>query len=342
MSVRLPVVIAVVVFLASLSLTAWFRRIALAHKLLDVPNTRSSHLVATPRGGGVAIVLTTLIAILLLGLFRVLPRSQVWGLGGAGTLVALVGFTDDRGHIAARWRLLGHFIAAAWVLACLGGLPPMGMLTLVVPPWMGNAAAAVYLVWLLNLTNFMDGIDGIAAIESITVCICGVSLYAATVPGMGAGWLPPIILASSTLGFLVWNWPPAKIFMGDVGSGFLGLLFGAFSLEAGWARSTLFWGWVILLGVFIVDATVTLLGRLARGERIYEAHRSHAYQRAARRCGAHRPVTIAVGVINVVWLLPIALLVVRGSMSPQLGVLVAYGPLVTLTLCLGAGKASRT
>jgi Fuc2NAc and GlcNAc transferase len=329
MNVLLALLLPLSVFLATSWLTLRFRRYAQARQILDVPNARSSHVVATPRGGGAAIVVTTLIALPVLGALGMLAWPTICGLLGGGALVALIGFADDRRHIAPRWRLLGHFTAAMWVLAWLGGLPPLPILGVVLEPGrLGNGLAVLYLVWLLNLTNFMDGIDGIAGVETITVSLGGGVLYLVAVPG-NTQWLALLVLASATLGFLVWNWPPAKIFMGDAGSGFLGLMLAAFSLQA---------SWVILLGAFVVDATVTLLRRVARGERFYEAHRSHAYQHAARRWGAHLPVTLAVGVINLCWLLPVALLVLLGSLDGLLGVLIAYAPLCAAALWLRAGK----
>ena len=340
MSLLLPALLPLGAFLAALWLTGWLRRYALARRLLDVPNARSSHAVATPRGGGVAIVLPTLIALPLVVAIGGLAWPTVWGLLGGGALVALVGFADDLGHIAPRWRLLGHFAAAAWVLVWLGGLPPLPLFGLVLGlGWLGHGLAALYLVWLLNLTNFMDGIDGIAGVEVIIVSLGGMLLYLVAAPG-NTVWLVPLVLASATLGFLVWNWPPAKIFMGDAGSGFLGLMLAALSLQAAWVAPALFWSWVILLGAFIVDATVTLTRRVARGERFYEAHRSHAYQHAAQRWRAHLPVTLAVAAIDLCWLLPIALLVAFGSLDPVLGVLIAYAPLVAAVLWLRAGEAS--
>jgi Fuc2NAc and GlcNAc transferase len=204
--------------------------------------------------------------------------------------------------------------------------------------WLGYAIGLLYLVWMINLTNFMDGIDGIAGIETITVCLSGAFLSGVVAPGHRV-WIAPLVLASATLGFLVWNWPPARIFLGDAGSGFLGLMLAALSLQAGWVDSRLFWSWVILLGVFVVDATVTLIRRMAQGERFYEAHRSHAYQHAAvHGGGAHLPVTVAVGVINICWLLPVALIVALGWVDGLLGVMISYVPLVVAAIRLKAGK----
>ncbi len=135
----------------------------------------------------------------------------------------------------------------------------------------------------------------------------------------------------------MWNWPPAKIFMGDAGSGFLGLALAGLSLQAAWTAPALFWSWVILLGVFVVDATVTLLRRMLGGQLFYEAHRTHAYQHATLRNGAHKPVTLAVAAINFLWLLPIAALVAVQALDGLTGVLAAYVPLAAVAVRLGAG-----
>lgn len=325
------------VALLSLVLTGILRRYALTRRMLDIPNERSSHSVPTPRGGGAAIVLGCLPALLLLGGLDRLPAADVLAFVGAGSLVALVGWLDDHGHVAARWRLLAHFVSAVWALAWLGGLPPVSLLGATFDfAWFGHGLAALYLIWLLNLYNFMDGIDGIAGIEGLTVCLGGVLLYL-LVPENGSDWVAPMVLLSAVLGFLCWNFPNARIFMGDAGSGFVGIMLGLLSLQSAWVAPELLWGWVILLGVFIVDATVTLLRRALRGERVYEAHRSHAYQYASRRFGTHTPVSIAVGLINLFWLLPIAMMVALGRLEGLAGVTLAYLPLVWLVLHFHAG-----
>lgn len=328
--------LAIAVALVSGWLAGVVRRYALLHGLVDVPGVRSSHTTPTPRGGGVAIVISVLATLILLWAIEVVEVSAALALAVAGGLVALVGFLDDHGHIAVRWRLLAHFVAAAWALAWLGGAPLVPYTEMAVGTgWLGAGVAAFYLVWLLNLYNFMDGIDGIASIEAICVCMGGACLYILHgLPGMA---LLPLVLAAAVTGFSYWNFPPAKIFMGDVGSGFLGFVLGVMSLQAGWVEPQLFWAWLVLLGVFIVDATLTLLRRLLQGEKIYEAHRSHAYQHAARKFGRHLPVALAVGAINIGWLLPLALWVgVWGG--GVIGVLLAYVPLVFLALRFSAGK----
>ncbi|CAI3788181.1 putative undecaprenyl-phosphate N-acetylglucosaminyl 1-phosphate transferase [Pseudomonas sp. MM227] len=327
-----------VVLVLAYGLTFALRRYALARSLMDVPNARSSHTVPTPRGGGVAIVLVFLAAISGLALWGML-ESHVWlALFGSGALVAVVGFLDDHNHIAARWRLLGHFTAGGWALLCLGGMPGViGAVDGLAALWW--VFGLLYLVWMLNLYNFMDGIDGIASVEAICVCAGACLIYA-----LGGHaqlmWLPAV-LAAAVSGFLLWNWPPAKIFMGDAGSGFLGLVLAVLSVQAAWTEPAYFWGWVILLGVFIVDATFTLLRRLLRGDKVYQAHRSHAYQYASRVYGRHLPVTLATASITLGWLLPWAIAVTVFGLSPVLGTFIAYIPLLWLAFRYHAGELER-
>jgi Fuc2NAc and GlcNAc transferase len=322
----------------SFAFTALMRRYSLSRSLLDVPNDRSSHSVPTPRGGGGAIVLTFLGAVVGMFLGGVMPLALFFAVAGAGSMTAVIGFLDDHGHIAARWRLLAHFVAAVWAVCCLGGLPIISFYGFSLDiSWIGSLLAVIYLVWMLNLYNFMDGIDGIAGVEAITVCFGGSLLFWAS--GFPEQAWPSVLLAACVAGFLCWNFPVAKIFMGDAGSGFLGVVLGILSLQAAWISSGVFWGWLILLGVFIVDATFTLLRRLVRGENVYEAHRSHAYQFASRRFGKHLPVTMAVGLINLFWLLPIAFCVVFYNLDGATALTAAYVPLILLAMKYQAGQA---
>ncbi|OFS73695.1 glycosyl transferase [Pseudomonas sp. HMSC08G10] len=333
--------IACLVVLSFSFVATWaLRRYALASKLIDVPNARSSHTQPTPRGGGVAIVLAFLAA--LVWMLSTGGIADGWGVAllGAGAGVALLGFLDDHGHIAARWRLLGHFSAAVWILFWTGGFPPVDMFGHTVElGWLGHILALLYLVWMLNLYNFMDGIDGIASVEAIGVCGGGALVYWLTGHAMLAGI--PLLLAFSVAGFLIWNFPPARIFMGDAGSGFLGVIIAALALQAAWSGPSLFWSWLILLGVFVVDATYTLIRRLGRGEKVYEAHRSHGYQFASRRYGRHLPVTLGVLAINTLWLLPLAVAVALGWMSGLFGILIAYVPLCLLAVVYKAGTVEK-
>jgi len=327
----------IIVAFSSWILTGILRRYALTSSLLDIPNKRSSHSAPTPRGGGLAIVVSFLVALLILVSIDLLDQLLMVCLLGAGVLVALIGFIDDHRHIAARWRLLVHFSAAGWILYISGGLPPLPVLGLTLDlAWLGYLLAALYLVWLLNLYNFMDGIDGIAGIEAITVCFGGIVLYW-LIGSTSVMYIVPALLLAAVAGFLFWNFPRAKIFMGDVGSGFLGITLGALSIQAAWIMPELFWSWLILLGVFLVDATVTLVRRILRKEKFYEAHCSHAYQHAARQLNSHIRVSLSVGLINLIWLLPIAVLVALKHLDGAMGLLIAYIPLIFLAIYFKAG-----
>ncbi|WP_339532787.1 glycosyltransferase family 4 protein [Pseudomonas mucidolens] len=320
----------------SFVMTWLLRRYALARSIIDIPNARSSHSVPTPRGGGVAIVLSFLLSLPVLALTGVLPWPTTLAMFGAGAGIAILGFLDDHGHIAARWRLLGHFAASVWALYWLGGLPALTLFGLDLElGWLGHILAVLYLVWMLNLYNFMDGIDGIASVEAICACLGACLLY--WLAGFDSLIVLPLVLAMAVAGFLYWNFPPARIFMGDAGSGFLGIILGLLSLQAAWTSPALLWVWLILLGVFIVDATFTLIRRLVRGDKVYEAHRSHGYQFASRRFGKHLPVTLAVAAINLFWLLPIAACVVLLGFDGLSALLIAYVPLVLLAFKFNAG-----
>lgn len=284
-----------------------------------------------------AIVAAFLLALLLSGVSDQQAWPELLGYLGAGLLIAVIGFMDDHGHIAARWRLLGHFVASLWALTWLGGLAPLEVLGYRLDMgWAGTILAVFYLVWMLNLYNFMDGIDGIASVEAICACLGLCLIYWQT--GHDGLIQLPLLLSFAVAGFLYWNFPPAKIFMGDAGSGFLGIILGCLSIHGAWAGSEFFFAWLIMLGVFVVDATFTLGRRLIRGDKVYEAHRSHGYQFASRAFGKHKPVTLAVLAINVVWLLPIAMGVGLRYLDGIWGVLLAYIPLVALAVRYKAGQ----
>ena len=322
-------------------LTLIIRRSALHKQLLDIPNDRSLHSVPTPRGGGAAIVLAFTASIVALSATNYVDTQNAAILIGCGTVVALTGFLDDRQLLShARSRLALHFVAAVIAVSALGGLPTLPVFgTDVSLGIFGGILATIYLVWLLNLFNFMDGIDGISGAEVVSVCGAAAFLIHRTTHDYNIASLP-LALAAATLGFLIFNWPPAKIFMGDVGSGFVGFIIGVFSLIAAKNVGSLGWVWVILLGVFIVDATVTLIGRLVRKQKPHVAHRSHAFQHLALRFGSHKKVTIGAVAINLVWLFPIAFAVTEGRIDGFAGVLIAYTPLTIAALITGAGTPS--
>jgi Fuc2NAc and GlcNAc transferase len=324
-------------FASSAGLTVVAEHYARIHGVLDVPNGRSSHLVPTPRGGGVAIVLSGLLALVLCAAFGSVPGNVLFSLSG-GLLVAAVGFWDDHRGLSPAIRLGAHLGASAWAVILLGGLPTLD-LGFAVLHWklLGGVLAVTGLVAAINVTNFMDGIDGLAGSELGFVCFAGGGLL--MLEGqMGLASLCWAVSAACA-GFLLFNWHPARIFMGDVGSGFLGFTAATLMLVHAARRPSALWPWLILFGAFAVDATVTLLRRAWGGARLHEAHCTHAYQHAARRFG-HRATTLAVLAINLLWLAPLAWV---GWAQPRFGLValtLAYTPLVMLAWHFSAGLAS--
>jgi Fuc2NAc and GlcNAc transferase len=327
--------------LVSAGVTALVRRSALKRGILDLPNARSSHVVPTPRGGGLAMVVATSMALATLwGMgFIGLQLLLVLLLGGGA--VALVGYLDDRGHMSVRIRMVVHFGAAILAVALLGGLRELPFGDHVVQlGFAGDVISVLGVVWVLNLFNFMDGIDGIAASEAVFVAGAGAAL------GYAAGMTPAVllsasVLAAASLGFLLWNWPPARIFMGDVGSGYLGFAIAVLAIAAAAERPAMIFVWVVLAAAFVADATVTLARRLARREPVYEAHRSHAYQWQARRWGSHLRVTVAVIVLNAVWLAPLAwACIVKPSLTAT-WLVAALLSLGVLAFLAGSGRPER-
>jgi len=248
---------------------------------------------------------------------------------------------DDHFGLSTSLRLLIHFVAAGWALWQLKG---MGSLYLGWISWdwgwVGQLVALAGLVWMINLYNFMDGIDGLAGVEALCTSALGALLLAWS--GLGGMAEGAMVLASASAGFLVWNWPPAKVFMGDVGSGFLGFVFGVLAISSATEQPWLLWPWLILLAVFIVDSTLTLMRRLITGARWHEAHCSHAYQQAARRWGSHSKVTLTIAAVNVTWLFPLAW---GACVWPAVGPLftvVAMAPLVYTAFRYDAGPGACT
>jgi Fuc2NAc and GlcNAc transferase len=183
----------------------------------------------------------------------------------------------------------------------------------------------------------MDGIDGIAASEAIFVTGAAAAL------ALGAGRLSgatgvELVTAAACAGFAAWNWPPARIFMGDVGSGYLGFLIGVLAVAEARENPVALWIWLILGGVFFVDATVTLVRRLVRRERVSQAHRSHAYQWLARRWKSHKKVTLGVTAVNVLWLLPCCYFAVQNPRLAAATALLALIPVAIAALLAGAGR----
>jgi len=324
----------------SLILVGLARQVARRSGLVDIPNARSSHIAPTPRGGGIAIVVVALAAALINLILH--PDQTAWHCAMvwifAGGLIAVTGALDDIRGLSVRLRIIAHFAAAALLLGVCGGLPalpvPHGQIDLGVTGWLLGAAA---IVWSINLFNFMDGIDGLAAAQAIFVFAAAVSLL--TYSGALANSdMPLVAVAAASAGFLVWNFPPAKMFMGDVGSGFLGFAVAAGAILTAGRGGISLWTWLVLNASFIADATTTLGTRLLSGQRGYEAHRSHAYQRMARKWQSHLAVAAVYAAINLAWCFPWAIATVRYPGAGPYITLAVMVPLCLLAIAAGAGR----
>lgn len=326
-------------FVLAFGFTYFMRAYALKKNIIDNPNERSSHSVPTPRGGGVAVVCSYLVALAVLMYSQQLALHTGFVLMAAGFVIALLGFLDDHGHINSMLRLAIHFLVAIGVVVSLGGFSEVTIFNGVQIGFIANIIAVLFLVWLLNLYNFMDGINGIASVEAITTTMSMAILYLILNTSLNADilWL----LAACVFGFLLWNFPKAKIFMGDACSGFLGLTLGILALVALKENLALFCAWIVCLGVFVVDATYTLIKRVLNGYKMYDAHRSHSYQILSRKWGSHTPVTLVVAAVNLFWLFPIAYITVTQNITyPEIAVLIAYIPLLLVAIKLKAGNSN--
>ncbi len=321
--------LALSVLAASWALSGWVRRYALRRSMVDLPNPRGSHSIPTPRGGGLAIAVAGLSGLAIAGAAGWVPGRETAALVGGGVLVAAVGWADDRWNVSAGARLAVHLLAAGWALWWLGGFPALETGFGVVP--LGAAGWAVALVGIAgatNIYNFMDGIDGLAGGEAVSVGLLGALLLLAGDHGDRA--IVPLIIAAASAGFLIWNWAPARLFMGDVGSGLLGFLFGTLAVASENAGALPVLAWLVLFGVFAFDGTATLFRRFIRGEVWYQAHRSHAYQRAVQIGWTHARVSGAVLLLN----LALAVLVWAGLRWPTLrflSALMAFGGLALIS-----------
>lgn len=285
MSVLIPLLVPV--FALSCVMVYLLSRTGSLLRIIDHPNERSLHQIPTPRTGGLGIWVGSLAGLGAVSLLFGEVLEVIWLATGA-LIIAIISFIDDRLHVPVRIRLSIHLLAA--ITLVIGGLQWQSIelpgLHINLPPGITHVLSVLFIIWMTNLYNFMDGMDGLAGGMAVFGFgtlgmlghLAGDDFYAAMC------WM----IAASSAGFLVWNFPPARIFMGDTGSSVLGLLAAALSL---WAdRDGLFplWTAMLIFAPFVFDATLTLARRTLQGERIWEAHRSHYYQRLVQAGWSHR------------------------------------------------------
>ncbi len=288
---------------------------ALRRNLLDQPGPRRSHSVPTPRGGGIGIVVSAVVACAIVGM-SANAHAAAHAIA-AIVIVAAVGWIDDHGGLAARWRLLAHFAAAIVLLLPLFGPAAHvagtgGQVVLTVAAFV---FAIVACAWSINLHNFMDGINGLLALQA-TFVFCALALC--DVRGFDTSYTTLLMLwAAATLAFVPFNFPHARIFMGDVGSGVLGLLVAAAVIWQADSRGAVLATGVIACSAFVTDATCTLLSRMIRGRRWYGAHREHLYQWLARSGFSHAGVVASYMGWNLCVVVPVLYLANRDYHAPS-------------------------
>lgn len=307
---------------AALFCGIWLR-LARRGAWLDHPGDRSSHTRATPSGGGVGIILALALSVVVAAAGGVSWSVSYGWLLALALVLMLVGLADDRFNLPARVRLGIYGLCSA---ALLWGLGPAAVAHAYLPAWVMLPVVFLGLLWLLNLYNFMDGIDGLASLQCLLAA--GSAALLAFVGGDPVFALFCALLAGCQLGFLVWNWPPARLFMGDAGSIPLGFLLGGLALYGASSGALPLGCWLVLLAGFITDASCTLLIRWRRGARLMEAHSEHAYQRLGRYWGSHRAVDFALIALNAAWLFPLAWTIWLWPEFQLLLVILAYLPLL--------------
>lgn len=266
----------ITLFIVSIVLTYMIKAYALKQSVIDIPNERSSHTVPTPRGGGAAIIM-----VFYMGLFYFQESldAQLFYALLCGLPIAFIGLMDDIFTLSSKIRFAIQSISAGMALYFLGGVAHMDFILFELQGWWLNIIAFFAMVWLTNLYNFLDGIDGYAGSEAVTV---GLGLFLLFHNPLG------LVIVAAALGFLIFNWHQASIFMGDIGSTTLGFIFAVFVFYDKGHGSI--YVWLVLLSLFWFDATLTLIRRYFNGERISQAHKKHAYQRLVQSGWAHDKV----------------------------------------------------
>lgn len=301
--------------------------------LLDIPNDRSSHTTPTPRGGGLAIVTGT-VGALLFAFLAGHAVATVFLFLIPGLLMAAVGIIDDLINLNIKIRLGFQLAAGALVsgtaLYHTDG-SPLAAISL-------GIFAVIGIVWLTNLYNFMDGINGLAGLQTVFVCFSASFFFHLQGKHEEITHLL-LLIGFASFGFLYWNFPKAKLFMGDVGSLFIGITLATLMVWTGRESFTTSCVWLILMCAFIADATYTLIVRATSGQKFYLPHRSHFYQKLAAKLNSHTQATLAITGFNIVWLLPIAAGLQLGRLNEFIAICLAYVPAIYCAHWIKAGKA---
>tara|TARA_Y100000815_G_C13339430_1_gene499249 strand:+ start:442 stop:1374 length:933 start_codon:yes stop_codon:yes gene_type:complete len=306
--------------------------------LIDNPSARSSHRIPTPRGGGLAIVLAFSLSVLLWFFWSGTFAHILLYILVFSWVIAALGFIDDLYSLSAKLRLLIQLVLALFLTICI--ISPFKNGSNIYLDCLVIGVVIFLIIWFVNLYNFMDGIDGLAATECIFVALAAVSILFIN-SSHSLMLVPMIILATSSLGFVLWNFPPAKIFMGDIGSGFIGFVFAAFIVYSVAHKEVSIFAWLIWLSVFLCDATYTLCYRITHKCSPFQPHCTHAYQILAKKWGSHKKVLFSILYYNVFWLYPLGWLASEYMQYRWVFLLAAFIPGITICLIVKAGVSSE-
>lgn len=283
--------LSVLLLLTSFLLTWIIKNISLKKNILDIPNERSSHFVPTPRGGGLAIVISWYIGLSILFFLGRIDQNLFFALL-SGVLLAIISLIDDIKNLKPYIRLVTQFVTVTVALIFLKGIEPVFISSKEIFSYIILIPLSIVgMVWFINLFNFLDGIDAYASLEALTIALV---LFVFT------GNIVNLVLLSCIFGFLLWNWPKAKIFMGDVGSTQLGFILIVLGIYFQNRNQFSIIHWIMLSSPFWFDATLTLFRRWRNGEKLSQAHRKHIYQRIVQAGFSHLKTDIYLIIINII------------------------------------------
>jgi glycosyltransferase WbpL len=321
-------VFCVFVFFITYYITSYVRNYSLRNNVVDRPNERSSHFIPTPTGGGLAISLSILLSIFILSGLSSDAVSLSIALGSGVFLIGIIGWFDIHKEVPVLIRAVLYLVTSVWAVWLLGGVNPFSIGGFnITSYWVSSFISVFWIAWLVNLYNFMDGTDGLAGVQALSTALFGALFFISS--GHILASIICVTIVSSISGFLVWNWAPAKIFMGDVGSCSLGFTFAVLAVYGQITSSVSLEVWLILLSIFIADASFTLIKRMFTGETWYRAHNTHAYQRLVQMGLSHGKLALYVLIINILILGPIAYFVWQ---NPEYSMLCLFAVYFTLAI----------
>ena len=338
MMVISTVLVVLFTFLLSVIATHYYRRLAISKDIIANPNNRTLHDQPVPRGGGIVFSTLFVLAVFLLGILHIISYEMLMVIGVGGLIATLFGFIDDVFDIRASIKFIIQSILAWWVLFWFNG----GALTTLVwlPFHLSWFVSWFLLVWMINLFNFMDGVDGMAISGTVFVAMALIVVLLMTGDFSSLVILFSLLVLSCS-GFLLYNWPPASIFMGDSGSVFLGYLFGALIIKTTMTGDISIWTWIVVFGYFFADTNLTILLRILLVKQWYHAHKSHGYQNLARILKSHAKITGAIQIYHYLYLFPLAVWSVLKPDWGPVAAIMAIMPAAILTFRFGPRFSSN-